>query len=252
MEILDYNLNDGDILSLDKNNVVYNISINKNQNVKIIEHNLSNSQINLNIADDANVVYNIINLESSDTKRKINTKNNSTLKMLEVNVSKISDNTLIEVGSHSNVYVENLCVVDGYDETIDTKIEHIGEGSVSKINNIGVALNNANILFDTIGYVKKGIKGCDCRQLSKGVIVGDNSKITTKPILLIDEFDVMAYHGATIGKMSDDELFYLMSRGLSKNEAFLLILDGLINPILDKVEDDKDNIKEMINKMIKG
>ena len=43
MEILDYNLNDGDILSLDKNNVVYNININKNQNVKIIEHILGDS-----------------------------------------------------------------------------------------------------------------------------------------------------------------------------------------------------------------
>ena len=81
----------------------------------------------------------------------------------------------------------------------------------------------------------------------------DNAKITSKPILLIDEFDVVANHGASIGKMSDYSLFYLMSRGLTKKEAFLLVLNGIINPFITKIfdEDLKERIIEELSLLIK-
>jgi Fe-S cluster assembly protein SufD len=92
----------------------------------------------------------------------------------------------------------------------------------------------------------------NCRQLSRGVVMDNESKITAKPILLIDEYDCFASHGATIGKMSDDDLFYLMSRGLTKNEAFFLILGGIIKPFIDKLPLDnlKEEIMNKINNMI--
>lgn len=80
----------------------------------------------------------------------------------------------------------------------------------------------------------------------------NDSSVCAKPILLIDEYDCFANHGAAIGKMSDDDLFYLMSRGLNKNEAFLLILQGIIKPFIDSLEDDemKERIDNEISKMI--
>ena len=71
-------------------------------------------------------------------------------------------------------------------------------------------------------------------------------------ILLIDEYDVHANHGAAIGKMSDDELFYLMSRGLSNKEAFKLILSGIINPFMDNLLDESlcDEISSSIYSLI--
>ena len=80
----------------------------------------------------------------------------------------------------------------------------------------------------------------------------DNSTVTAKPILLIDEYDCFANHGATIGKMSDEDLFYLMSRGLSKKEAFMLILSGIINPFIEAItiEGIKDKISSKISNMI--
>lgn len=242
-----------DYVILDKSETNYAFKVNAGESVTIHEANLSNSQVNLEILDDATVNYFIVNSVSSNVKRNISLTKGAHLNILEANVCQTLDETNIDVlGEHAEVMVENLCVVDGYNQTVKTTINHIGKMSVSKINNIGIAVNNANIMFDTTGYVKKGVSGCDCRQLSKGVIVGENSKVTTKPILLIDEYDVMAYHGATIGKMSDDELFYLMSRGLNKNEAFMLILDGLISPIIAKLNDvDKKNINDKLNAMLK-
>jgi Fe-S cluster assembly protein SufD len=92
----------------------------------------------------------------------------------------------------------------------------------------------------------------NCRQLSKGVVMDNESSVTAKPILLIDEYDCFASHGATIGKMSDEDLFYLMSRGLTKNEAFFLILSGIIKPFVDRLpsEELKNDTMKRINDMI--
>ena len=80
----------------------------------------------------------------------------------------------------------------------------------------------------------------------------DDSKITSCPILLIDEYDVVANHGAAIGKMSDESLFYLMSRGLKKTEAFLLILEGIIAPFIRMIQDEtlKQKIADDLRKII--
>ena len=73
-------------------------------------------------------------------------------------------------------------------------------------------------------------------------ILDPTGECLAEPILLIDYYDVKAYHGATIGKISDDDLFYLMSRGLTKEEAFMLIINGLIEPFVKRIHDE--SIKE--------
>lgn len=81
----------------------------------------------------------------------------------------------------------------------------------------------------------------------------DTSSVISKPILYIDEYDVVANHGASIGKMSDESLFYLMSRGLSKTEAFLLILEGIVSPFLRQISDEtiKNQIEKEVRNIIK-
>jgi Fe-S cluster assembly protein SufD len=74
----------------------------------------------------------------------------------------------------------------------------------------------------------------------------EESVVKSKPILLINEYDCLANHGAAIGKMSDETLFYLMSRGLTRNEAFLLVLKGIVKPFLDEIP--QDSLKEETNK----
>lgn len=135
--------------------------------------------------------------------------------------------------------MNNLAIICNGNQLMKTHVFHNSLNGHSKIYNIGVAIENADILFDTTGEVVKGCELNDCRQLSKGIIIGDNAKITERPILLIDNYNVSAYHGASIGKMSEEQLFYLMSRGIPKKEAFMLILNGLIAPFLANVDDSK-------------
>ena len=90
------------------------------------------------------------------------------------------------------------------------------------------------------------MKNSDVRQITKGLILDPTGECLAEPILLIDYYDVKAYHGATIGKISDDDLFYLMSRGLTKDEAFMLIINGLIEPFVKNVHNE-----EMKNEIMK-
>ena len=71
-------------------------------------------------------------------------------------------------------------------------------------------------------------------QILKGINL-DNSKIKNESYLLIDEHDVVAGHGATIGQIDEDILYYMMSRGLSKETAKDLYIKGLVEPFVDQI-----------------
>lgn len=253
MEEVVYNLEDIASLKLQGSNKKFIINVKPFSNVSISELLSFDNEVILNISESAKVKYNVISLSNITVKRTIKVGENASLYIESIMLDKVVDDTFISIENEGGyVDYKNLCILNGGEQTLNTKITHKASNTKSQINNIGVSFDNANILFNTTGEVLNGFKKCDCRQLSKGIIIGEKSKITSRPILLIDEFDVQAYHGATIGKMSDDELFYLMSRGLSKKESFLLILNGLIEPFLNNISDDllKNDIKNNISSLI--
>lgn len=249
MQELNLILKDNEVLNIDGKYNIYNIKTLPNSMITINEYNSNDYIINLELGTDSNVKYMAISLKDGSVKRSIKVNKNAYLEFDFISIAQMNDTTTIDLNEeYGNVKVNNLCISNLTGQIINTTINHNAKNTKSSINNIGVSFDEANILFNTIGFVANKNSGCDCRQLSKGVIVGEKSKITSKPILLIDEYDVKAYHGATIGKMSDDELFYLMSRGLSKKEAFLLMLDGLISPTVSKIKED--SLREEIQRNI--
>ncbi|MFA5693040.1 MAG: SufD family Fe-S cluster assembly protein, partial [Acholeplasmataceae bacterium] len=65
-------------------------------------------------------------------------------------------------------------------------------------------------------------------------------------------YDIKAGHAATVGKMEEEELYYLMSRGLSKKDAEKLIINGLLEPVISQIDDEliKENVLNLINTRI--
>ena len=186
----------------------------------------------INISKNANVNYQIIN--SNNSNRKF--INSGNLEICEICLNGTKSNLHIDlITEEANSNVNLLAITNDEKQEFIQYVSHNSPKTYSNISNFGVALNKSTITFDTSGKILKGMSKSKCVQISKGIIMDDNAKITSKPILLIDEFDVVANHGASIGKMSDDSLFYLMSRGLTKKEAFLLVLNGIINPFINKI-----------------
>lgn len=254
--IEEYGLNlQNNVLTINKslNEFIYidksiKIVLNENANARIIDCSKGES-IEIEIKDNSSLAYQIIN--SANTKRVI--KCWGELAITEICLDESKENIDIKLlRENANVNYELLALGNGHSLDFIQNIEHCATLTGSNISNFGVALNHSDILFDTTGKINKGMSKSKCVQLSKGIVIDDSSSITSKPILLIDEYDVVANHGASIGKMSDESLFYLMSRGLSKQDAFLLILEGIVSPFISKIADEtiKSEIKEKIEKQI--
>lgn len=89
--------------------------------------------------------------------------------------------------------------------------------------------------FDGTIVVDKGAQLTDAAQLSKTLLLSDTAKTYARPQLRIDADDVKCAHGATVGQLNPDELFYLASRGLAKEAAQCLLTFGFVEAGLDTI-----------------
>ena len=108
------------------------------------------------------------------------------------------------------------------------------------------------IKINGVGQIEQGMNGSAAFQTLKGVITDDRAQIDVNPILIIDEHDVTAGHAATVGKMEEEVIFYLRSRGITLQDAQRLIINGYLQPIIDEIDDDliKENVIKLVNERI--
>ena len=180
----------------------------------------------------SNVNLNVIVNENANLKIDIISMNNQTADSYNFDL----------VGEYSNVEVNVLSLAKNAKKDFSFHVNHLAPETKSSVSNYGISFQNGKNNFKVNGIIKPNMKNSDVRQITKGLILDPTGECLAEPILLIDYYDVKAYHGATIGKISDDDLFYLMSRGLTKDEAFMLIINGLIEPFVKRIHDE--SIKE--------
>lgn len=129
-----------------------------------------------------------------------------------------------------------------------TIIEHLAKNTEGYIEHYGVSNDASTLLFEGVGKIHKGMSRSVAKQSNKGVIIGDLARLDANPLLIIDEYDVEAGHGAAIGQIDADQLYYLMSRGLSKKDAERLIINGFLAPLNDVIKSDdlKDHVQKVL------
>ena len=115
---------------------------------------------------------------------------------------------------------------------IAVNIYHNAPSTFGRIDNYGVCKDNGKLLFSGISHIIKGCHQSKSHQNAKIVVFDPECIAKAKPVLKIDENDIEASHAATVGKVSDEHIFYLTSRGLSLEEAKMLITLGYLKPIL--------------------
>lgn len=135
------------------------------------------------------------------------------------------------------------------DKDISVSIYHNHPLTFGRIDNYGVCKDKGRLLFSGVSHILKGSHQSKSHQNAK-IVVFDNECIArAKPILKIDENDIEASHAATVGKVSDEHIFYLTSRGLNIDEAKMLITLGYLKPILKGFMPE---IASKINEIIEG
>ncbi len=118
------------------------------------------------------------------------------------------------------------------------------------VKNNGISRDASSLFFLGESSILHGSVKSKTRQEAKIIVFDEKCRGKASPVLNISENDVEASHGAAVGKLNEMHLFYLMSRGLSKEEAKRLITLGYLKPIENRFEED--TIKERINQAIEG
>ena len=167
----------------------------------------------------------------------------------EINVFKFNHADLLKEMSVINLngkyssFSQYLRTISHDKNKYDLMIYHNGTGSKSFIDNKGINVLEGEPTFNVSSFVPNKIKGCTLNQQNH-IINLTNNKCTIKPNLFIDEDDVSASHGALVDTFSKEELFYLQSRGLTKDEAEKLLVKGILLKDMPKYH---DKIEKIIN-----
>ena len=141
-----------------------------------------------------------------------------------INSSSKVDIDLVTEGVTLYYYYNNI----NYDDNeFKIKVNHKASNTHSELYNHGVNVDNKKLTYYVNGVVPKSSSKCICNQENQIINMNDG-KSTICPNLLIDNYDVDSNHAAYIGKFKDEYLFYLMSRGISKKNAYLLLLKGFL------------------------
>ena len=118
----------------------------------------------------------------------------------------------------------------------DTTQEHAAPNTTSDLFFKGVLADSARAVWRGVIRVDKGAQRTDAYQENRNRLLSREAHADSSPGLEIEANDVRCTHGATVGQIDKMQLFYLMSRGLSRAQAEQLIVRGFFQPILDRIE----------------
>ena len=118
----------------------------------------------------------------------------------------------------------------------DTFQEHAAPNTESDFAFKGALRENATAVWRGMIRVEEGAQKTNAYQENRNLLLSDKAHADSIPGLEIMANDVRCTHGATLGRVNRDELFYLMTRGLSRPEAERLIVRGFFQDILDRIE----------------
>lgn len=180
-----------------------NIEVNKNISSKlVIINNEHDVDLEINLYSNAHLIINSLNK---------NANYNIRINLLEEN----SDIT------YNHSMISSVGAITNY------KINHLANNTNSLINNNGVNLENNKLYFNVDGIVNRDSKMVNINQKNRIInIKNGDSKII--PNFIIDNNDISANHSAYIGNFSEDDKYYIKSRGISEEEMYKLLYRSLL------------------------
>ena len=160
-------------------------------------------------------------------------------------------------GAEANVYGAYVC---GADERVNVSVDmhhdvpHCNSRQLFK----GIAGGSSKVDFYGKIIVAKDAQRTEAYQENHNILLSDAAKVDTKPQLEIYADDVKCSHGATIGRLNEEEQFYMRSRGISLEDAKVLQMISFIAPVMENIPDETEREKAAtqyeadIRKIIRG
>ncbi|WP_181349551.1 Fe-S cluster assembly protein SufD [Thalassobacillus sp. CUG 92003] len=164
-----------------------------------------------------------------------------------------SENVTHLMGENSFANAKTVTVGRGSQiSNFTANITHYGKESEGYILQHGVMKDKASAIFNGIGKIAHGATKSNAEQESRVLMLSKDARGDANPILLIDEDDVTAGHAASVGRVDPVQLYYLMSRGISKVEAQRLIIHGFLAPVVNQlpIQAVKNQLTQVIERKV--
>ncbi len=217
---------------------------------------LTNAVIEVSLADEAKIKHFRVQRESHNAFHIGATG-------AEVEKGSVYDSTNINLGAKvsrheiavrfnaegGEVFVDGLYML-GEDQHHDTHslIDHRVPNCVSHQSYKGIVDGKAHAVFNGKIFVRENASGTDGYQSNKNLLLSNDARVDTKPQLEIFNDDVKCAHGATVGQLEDEELFYLLSRGIRESLARNLLTYGFAEEVINKI--DVESVKAKLDEAV--
>ena len=147
--------------------------------------------------------------------------------------------TIDLVGEGADVNLKGIYLSSGNDQVNFTIAvnHHVGGCSSRQLFN-GLASGSAKCSFFGKIIVAQDAQKTEAYQENHNIVLTDEASVNTKPQLEIYADDVKCSHGATVGRLNEDEQFYMRSRGIPEDEAKVLQMISFVAPVLAGIEDE--------------
>ena len=139
-------------------------------------------------------------------------------------------------GAGGECMLNGLYVVAG-DQHVDnhTVVDHVEPHGTSRELYKGILAERARGVFNGKVIVRKDAQKTDARQTNKNLLLSRDALVDTKPQLEIFANDVKCAHGATVGQLDNDAMFYLQTRGIGKEEARHMLVRAFASELVDAI-----------------
>ncbi len=159
------------------------------------------------------------------------------------------DANLEYAGENAEAWIDGLYLVeDGQHMDTHSRIDHKVKNCTSHQNYKGILDGKSRAVFNGKVFVHENASGTDAEQSNKNLLLSNEAQVDTKPQLEIFNDDVKCAHGATVGQLEEEELFYLLSRGLDEDLAKNLLTYGFAEEIINKIT--LPEIKEQLDEAV--
>jgi len=136
------------------------------------------------------------------------------------------------MGQHARGEVLSVAFAsDGQHQDAGGKVVHVAPNTSSQIISKSISKGSGRSSYRGLLKVNKGATNVKSNVRCDALLLDESSRTDTYPYIEIEEEDVEIGHEATVSKVGEEQLFYLMSRGLSESEAYSMIVSGFIEPI---------------------
>jgi len=158
---------------------------------------------------------------------------------------------MVEPGAH--VFVHGFMFGDQRQHfDMHTLQKHLADHCTSDLMIKGCLKDRARSVYQGLIQVAEGAQRTDAYQANRNLLLSDTARADSIPGLEILANDVRCTHGATIGTVDPEQMYYLMARGLRSHEAQRLIVEGFFAPVIDRIplESVREQLREIIQTKI--